>query len=140
MLMFSEKIQQYKKINHEVHLSYHERQKSRLNVATNRGKSIGIILPRGQDLKCGDTLQSNCGQVLMIRGTPELVSIIRAAGKQQALAAYHLGNRHIPAAVLEGELCYHKDHVIDDMMAGLGFTVDHGYRIFTPQKGAYHKH
>lgn len=140
MLIFSEKVHEFSDVNHEVQLSFHERQKSRLNVTTSSGESVGIILPRGQELSCGDALRSECGQVLLVQGSSENLSIIKASGQKQALAAYHLGNRHIPAAIFEDEICYQKDHVIDDMMVGLGFPVDHDLRVFTPLKGAYHKH
>ena len=41
-----------------------------------------------------------------------------------ARAAYHLGNRHVPLQIGDGWLRYLHDHVLDDMVRGLGARGD----------------
>jgi urease accessory protein len=38
-----------------------------------------------------------------------------------ARACYHLGNRHVPLQIMPGELRYHHDHVLDDMLRQFGW-------------------
>jgi urease accessory protein len=40
-----------------------------------------------------------------------------------AKACYHLGNRHVPLQIMPGELRYHHDHVLDDMLRQFGLEV-----------------
>ena len=140
MIVFSNKVETFKQVDHEVRLAYFDRQKTRLNTRCTKGTELGIIIPRDQSLSCGDILKTDCGKHLRIQGAAELLTVIKASGTDLVKAAYHLGNRHIPVSVLENEICYIKDHVIDSMMEGLGFSVGHTHRIFTLEKGAYHKH
>ena len=54
-----------------------------------------------------------------------------------ARAAYHLGNRHVPLQVGDGWLRYQHDHVLDDMVRGLGLAVKTETAPFEPEAGAY---
>lgn len=54
-----------------------------------------------------------------------------------AKACYHLGNRHVPLQIMPGELRYHHDHVLDDMLRQFGLTVTFGQLPFEPEAGAY---
>ena len=55
-----------------------------------------------------------------------------------ARACYHLGNRHVPIQVGAGCLRYQRDHVLDELVRGLGLTVVHESARFEPESGAYH--
>ena len=55
-----------------------------------------------------------------------------------ARAAYHLGNRHVALQIGAGWLRYGHDHVLDDMVRGLGLTVTVEQAPFEPEAGAYH--
>ena len=57
-----------------------------------------------------------------------------------ARAAYHLGNRHVPVQVGRHELRYLTDHVLDEMVAGLGAEVVRAELPFEPEAGAYGHH
>jgi urease accessory protein len=52
-------------------------------------------------------------------------------------AAYHLGNRHVPVEVGEGHLRILADHVLEEMLKGLGATVEAMQAPFEPEAGAY---
>jgi urease accessory protein len=55
-----------------------------------------------------------------------------------ARAAYHLGNRHVALQIGEGWLRYKHDHVLDEMLHGLGLKVAVEQAPFEPEAGAYH--
>ena len=54
-----------------------------------------------------------------------------------ARAAYHLGNRHVPVEVGEGYLRLAADHVLEQMLTGLGARVTAIEAPFEPEAGAY---
>lgn len=122
-------------------LPYELRQKSRLRATSNLGTEVGVFLPRGTVLHDGDLLRAEDGRVVLVRAAPEPVSVVRT---QDALlfarACYHLGNRHVALQIALGELRYPHDHVLDDMVRGLGLSVSHEQAAFEPEHGAYHSH
>ena len=54
-----------------------------------------------------------------------------------ARACYHLGNRHVPLQIGDDWLRYLHDHVLDDMLRGLGISPHHERATFEPEAGAY---
>ncbi len=54
-----------------------------------------------------------------------------------ARACYHLGNRHVPLQILPGELRYHHDHVLDEMLKLFDLEVTFASLPFEPEAGAY---
>ncbi|NOS88607.1 MAG: urease accessory protein UreE [Methylococcaceae bacterium] len=124
-----------------VTLTYDARQKCRLVSTTDKGVSIGLMLPRGQVLRKG-LVFTNAEQFrVRVDAAAEAVSVVRTDDALQfARACYHLGNRHIALQILAGELRYLRDHVLDAMLEGLGLTVTHAVLPFEPESGAYHGH
>jgi urease accessory protein len=60
-----------------------------------------------------------------------------------ARLAWHVGNRHTPAQVLDGALRLLDDPVLRDMLEGLGADVVRRTAPFAPEPGAYgagHRH
>jgi urease accessory protein len=52
-------------------------------------------------------------------------------------AAYHLGNRHVPVQLGEEFLRFQPDHVLAEMLVGLGCDVSEVEAPFDPEGGAY---
>ena len=50
--------------------------------------------------------------------------------------AWHLGNRHTDVQVVGGRLRFRRDHVLEEMAAGLGGTVTSIEAPFDPEPGA----
>ena len=122
-------------------LPYAERQKSRLPATTNGGISVGLFLPRGQMLRSGLLLTGSQGFKVRVEAAEEELSVVRCDQPLLfARACYHLGNRHVALQILPGELRYLADHVLDQMLEGLGLTVEHQLLAFEPENGAYHGH
>lgn len=119
-------------------LPFELRQKSRLRTTLDTGEEVGLMLERGTFLRGGDCLLASDGRVIEVIAAPEEVSVVTADDPWQlARAAYHLGNRHISVQVGTGWLRYLHDHVLDDMVRGLGFTVTLDEMPFEPEAGAY---
>lgn len=119
-------------------LPYELRQKSRLRASLDNGTDIGLMLPRGTILRGGDYIQAEDGTTIKVMAADELVSIAYTEDKTLfARACYHLGNRHVPLQIGGGWLRYLHDHVLDDMLAGLGVEVSTEQAPFEPEAGAY---
>lgn len=119
-------------------LPFELRQKSRLVAELESGRRVALALPRGHVLRGGTLLQAEDGSVIGVRSADEELSVVRC-GDPAALvrAAYHLGNRHVALQIENGALCYLHDHVLDDMLLGLGLEVRVEQRPFEPEAGAY---
>ena len=122
-------------------LSYEYRQKSRWPAQTDGGVKVGLFLPRGQRLHAGVILTGADHYQVQIKAASETVSVVRCEDALQfARTCYHLGNRHVALEILPGELRYLTDHVLDNMVKGLGLEVTHEVLPFEPEAGAYHSH
>ncbi|GAB5414393.1 MAG: urease accessory protein UreE [Congregibacter sp.] len=122
----------------EVHLVFSEREKARYRTTTESGKELGWFLPRGHVLCDGDALVCDNAQIVLIRAATE--SLTHAASDDPHLllrAAYHLGNRHVSLQILPGALRFPRDHVLEEMLEGLGLEVSAVDDAFTPESGAY---
>jgi len=119
-------------------LPFELRQRSRLKTALVSGEEVALVLPRGQVLRGGDLLLASDGRVIEVVGEPEKllhVECVTPAGL--AIAAYHLGNRHVPVQVGEGFLRIAADHVLEALLKGLNASVTRIEAPFEPEAGAY---
>lgn len=127
--------------NDVVRLSFDERNRSRGRATTAAGGTIAWFLPRGIYLRQNDVLKSDCGQFIQVIAAVEPVSRVTSDNAfLLTRAAYHLGNRHVPLQVTPDTLIYQPDHVLDDMIRGLGLAVEQVESAFQPEDGAYHAH
>lgn len=92
-------------------------------------------------LNDGDGLHlSSEGGWIVVRAAHEDVLEVTAASPHDLLRlAWHLGNRHCPAQIEPGRLLIRPDHVLADMLTGLGGDVRATQAQFTPEPGAYHR-
>jgi urease accessory protein len=119
-------------------LPFELRQKSRLVAKLDGGGPIALSLPRGHVLRHGALLQTEQGVVVEVCAALEDLSVAGSADETLLLrAAYHLGNRHVPLQIRPGRLSYQHDHVLDDMLRGLGLEPGFARGPFEPEAGAY---
>ena len=122
-------------------LPFEVRSRSRFRARLQSGEAVGVQLPRGEILRGGDQLLASDGRVIEVAAADEEVSTVRGEdGAQLARAAYHLGNRHVPLQIGAGWIRYGHDHVLDDMVRGLGLAVNIEAAPFEPEAGAYPVH
>ena len=119
-------------------LTFELRCKARLRTQLDSGEEAGLFLERGIILRAGDKLLGKDGRVVEVAAAPE--TVIEARSDDPLLlarAAYHLGNRHVPVQVAAGLLRFGSDHVLGEMLRGLGLEVTQTEAPFEPESGAY---
>ena len=119
-------------------LPWERRGVTRQRVRLDDGREAGLFLARGEILRGGDRVASPDGEIVGVVAAPQPVMVVRAADPQLlARAAYHLGNRHVAVEVGAGWLKLERDHVLRDMLEGLGVSVENATLPFEPEGGAY---
>lgn len=122
-------------------LPFDTRCKSRLRTRLASGEECGLFLPRGTVLRGGDRLLASDGRVVEVIAAPEaLMEAVSGEPMLLAKAAYHLGNRHVAVQILPGRLRFARDHVLGEMLRGLGLPVSEIEAAFEPESGAYGAH
>jgi urease accessory protein len=122
-------------------LTFDQRCKSRLRTKLHNGEDAGLFLERGTVLRGGDKLIGNDGRVVEVIAAPEKLMEAQSYNPQLlARVAYHLGNRHLAVDIRAGLLRFAADHVIGDMVRGLGLDVEEVTAPFEPESGAYGAH
>jgi urease accessory protein len=122
-------------------LAFETRCKSRLRARLASGEECGLFLPRGTVMRGGDKLLASDGRIVEVVAAPE--ALMEAASDDPLLiakAAYHLGNRHVAVQILPGRLLFLRDHVLGEMLRGLGLPVAEVDGPFEPESGAYGAH
>jgi urease accessory protein len=124
-----------------IRLPFELRQKSRLRAHLESGEDAWLVLARGETLRGGDLLVASDGRIVEIVAQPEqLMHVECDTPRALARAAYHLGNRHVPVEVGDGCLRLAADHVLEQMLIGLGARVTAVEAPFEPEAGAYAGH
>jgi len=138
MIRLTRKISNAERIDGSVTLTLDQRIRSRLRVELDSGGEAGVLLERGTTLQDNDLLQADDGYTVRVKAAAETVSVVVCADPLLlARACYHLGNRHVPVQIDEGRIAYLHDHVLDEMLAGLGLEVMVSEAPFEPEAGAY---
>jgi urease accessory protein len=122
-------------------LDAHERHRRRIVLTGEHGTTFMLDLPRAAALRHGDGLLLDDGAIVRVAGRPEQLAEIAAAGPHElARFAWHIGNRHIDVQVVGDRLRIRRDHVIEDMLRGLGARIAPIKAPFEPEAGAYAHH
>ncbi len=138
MIELTKKIIEAAHIDASLTLPLESRVKSRLRASLDDGRDVGLFLERGQILQDGQLLSSDNGIIVEVKAAAETVSKVTSNDPLlMRKACYHLGNRHVALQITMDSLSYLHDHVLDDMVRGLGLTVDVVSAPFEPEPGAY---
>jgi urease accessory protein len=124
------------------HLTFDSRSKSRLLVRLDSGEEAALAVERGRLLRGGDRVPLDDGRYVLIVAADESLLEARSADPLLiAKAAYHLGNRHVAVQFVNDGLRFLADHVLGEMVVGLGLNVTALDAPFEPEGGAYgHRH
>ncbi len=119
-------------------LEFDLRHRRRLMMHTETGADLLLDLPRTVRLRDGDGLVLESGGVVGVRAKPEPLLEIHAHDPGTLVRiAWHLGNRHLPVQLLPDRIRIRPDHVIAEMVQGLGGHIDSIEAAFDPEAGAY---
>ncbi|UJQ94556.1 urease accessory protein UreE [Mariluticola halotolerans] len=124
-----------------VTLAHDERHLRRKLLTLENGDQVLADLPSSIVLAAGDVLVLEDGRLVEVAAAREALYEITAKSQiHLAKLCWHLGNRHLPAEITETCIYIQRDHVIRDMLSGLGATIVDVTRPFSPERGAYHSH
>jgi urease accessory protein len=125
-------------------IDYDRRHRRRILLRTEAGAQVLIDLPQATRLRNGDGLLLEDGGIVRVCARPEKLLEIHAHDPAQMIRiAWHLGNRHLPVQLLDDTIRIRADHVIEEMIEGLGGHVHAVEAAFDPEAGAYaggHQH
>jgi len=123
-------------------LDHDLRSRRRMVFNTAGGISVLLDMPRAVHLHDGDGLTLDDGSIVRVEAASEALIEIHAHELRTLVRiAWHLGNRHLPTQLLGAEnpprLRIRHDHVIADMVRGLGGHCEALMAPFDPEGGAY---
>jgi urease accessory protein len=122
-------------------LDHTARHRRRMVMKADGGLSFLLDLEQAQALRHGDGLVLEDGRVIKVLALPEPLTEVRGRDSTHLIAlAYQIGNRHLEAQIEKDRLVIRQDHVISDMLKGLGASVVDIEEVFEPEAGAYGHH
>lgn len=117
------------------------RHRRRVMMKSDGGIEFLLDLSMAQLLRHGDGLLLDNGYIIEVHAAPELLYRVSANSIQHLLRlTWHMGNRHLPTQVIDDHILIRRDHVIKEMLEGLGAKVIDIEAPFTPEGGAYGDH
>jgi urease accessory protein len=121
-------------------LDHEERRRRRGVVRSVGGLEFLVDLADAPALGAGDAYVLEDGRLIEIVAAPEELLEVRADDPLHLTRiAYHLGNRHLECEIAARRIRIRRDHVIADMLKGLGAKVVEIEAPFHPEGGAYHQ-
>lgn len=122
-------------------LNREDRYRRRITLCTDQGDTFLLDLAEATYLPDGTGLAFDDGEFVIVRAAPENLLEVTAPDTRTLMRiTWHIGNRHTPAEVTADALYIQPDHVLADMVRGLGGRVDTVARPFEPEGGAYGGH
>jgi urease accessory protein len=122
-------------------LPHDERHKRKFVFNCENGTQFLLDLEKAHHLKSGEGCLLSDGGVILIKAAFEECLELTSENPARLLKlAWHIGNRHTPAEISESAIYIAYDHVLEQMVRGLGVNIARVTRQFQPEQGAYHQH
>lgn len=119
-------------------LGHDERHLRRRVIELQHGDKILVDLLEPVMLGSHDRLVLDDGRhAEIMAGAEELLEVRARDAVHLSELCWHIGNRHLAAQIEADRVLILRDHVIRDMLAGLGATVADVIEPFHPLRGAY---
>lgn len=126
------------KVADEITLDHQARHRRRIAMTADGGLAFLLDLEKAAVLADGDAVKLEDGRLVRIKAAAEALVEVRTANPLRLMkVAWHLGNRHVPAEITEDAIYFAEDHVLTEMVRGLGAGIEKVVRPFRPEKGAY---
>jgi urease accessory protein len=121
-------------------LAFDDRHRRRLLMTDDGGEAFMLDLPHAVLLADGDGLELEGGGFIQVVAAEEDMAELHCATPEElARIAWHIGNRHMAVQIIPGGLRLPWDHVLVEMLEGLGAKVEKCRAPFHPEGGAYAK-
>jgi urease accessory protein len=123
-----------------------DRQRRRVVLTGENGTRLLLDFEKPVTLRDGDGLVLDDGSVVAVTGQAEqLIEVSVKAPLDFVRLAWHIGNRHIDIQFVDNRFRIRRDHVLEDMLKGLGavtLPVDAPFdpEPAAPHRGGHHHH
>jgi urease accessory protein len=118
-----------------------DRLRRRIVLTTEKGTKLLLDFPEPAMLRDGDGLVLDDGSIVAVAGLAEsLIEISAKAPLDLLRLAWHIGNRHADAQFTDKTLRIRRDHVLEEMVKGLGAVTKEVEAPFDPEPAAPHGH
>lgn len=117
-----------------------DRNRRRIVLTGEKGTEVLFDFAAPVRLHDGDGLVLDDGAIVLVSGAPEKLVEICAHGLDSVRMAWHLGNRHTDVQIIGEHIRIRRDHVLEDMLRGLGAHLELVEAPFDPEQGAPHGH
>jgi urease accessory protein len=122
-------------------LDHEARLRRRVALKGEGGLEFLLDLERANVIEDGDAVKLEDGRLVQIKAALEkLIAITTDNPLRLVKVAWHLGNRHVATEITNDTLYIAHDHVLLEMVRGLGATATPVERPFRPERGAYAGH
>lgn len=129
------------KVIDQVSLDHEGRHRRRITLTGQKGTAFLLDLEKTATLNDGDAVKLEDGSLILVKAAPQTLIEIKADNPMRLLkTAWHIGNRHTPAEITADAIYIEDDHVLAEMIRGLGCAMATVSRPFQPERGAYHDH
>jgi urease accessory protein len=124
-----------------VTLDADDRTRRRIVLTGENGTRLLVDFEKPVSLRDGDGLELEDGSVVLVAGQREPLAEITASSPREFVRlAWHLGNRHTDVQIEGQRIRIRRDHVLEDMLRGLGGKVERIEAPFDPQATLPHGH
>jgi urease accessory protein len=118
-----------------------DRVRRRIVLTTEKGARLLLDFAEPVMLRDGDGLVLEDGSVVAVAGQAEsLIEISANAPLDFVRLAWHIGNRHTDVQFVEKAFRIRRDHVLEEMVKGLGAVTKSVEAPFEPEPAAPHGH
>jgi urease accessory protein len=116
-----------------------DRQRRRIVLTGEKGTRLLLDFDKPVILHDGDGLVLDDGSVVAVAGqTEQLIEVTAKAPLDLVRLAWHIGNRHTDIQFVDKCFRIRRDHVLEDMLKGLGAVVTPVDAPFDPEPAAPH--
>jgi urease accessory protein len=118
-----------------------DRNRRRIVLTGEQGTQFMLDFPAPVSLRDGDGLVLDDGSIIAVAGAPEqLIEVSAHNALETVRLAWHLGNRHTDVQIVGDKIRLRRDHVLEDMLRGLGAHVSPVEAPFDPEPASPHGH
>jgi len=116
-----------------------DRVRRRIVLTTEKGAKLMLDFAEPMMLRDGDGLVLDDGSVVVVAGQAEqLIEVSAKAPVDFLRLAWHIGNRHTDIQFMPERFRIRRDHVLEEMLRGLGARVTPLEAPFDPEPAAPH--